>query len=73
VLDARVFDPLESWYGPHTVDLFATAGNAKVTKFSSMLGGDGAAGANARLQDWDGENAYCAPPWALVAKALEKR
>lgn len=72
VLDARVFDLLESWYGPHTVDLFATAGNAKVTKFYSMLGGDGAAGANALLQDWDGENAYCAPPWALVAKALKK-
>jgi hypothetical protein len=72
VLDARVFDLLESWYGPHTVDLFAMAGNAKVTKFYSMLGGDGAAGANALLQDWDGENAYCAPPWALVAKALKK-
>ena len=37
-----------------------------------MLGGEGAAGANALLQDWEGENAYCAPPWALIDRVLKK-
>jgi hypothetical protein len=33
-----------------------------------MLGGQGAAGANALLQSWEGENAYCAPPWSLIGR-----
>jgi hypothetical protein len=71
-LDARVFVALESRFGPHTVDLFASPSNAQVAKFYSMLGGEGAAGANALVQDWDGENAYCAPPWSLIYKVLKK-
>jgi hypothetical protein len=71
-LDSRVFEAVDSWFGPHTVDLFASAGNAKVPKFYSMLGGEGAAGANALVQGWDAENAYCAPPWSLIPKVLKK-
>ncbi|WIA35900.1 hypothetical protein OEZ86_004279 [Tetradesmus obliquus] len=72
MLDQRVFRQLEAWYGPHSVDLFAAAGNAKLPRFYSMLGGEGAVGANALLQDWEGENAYCAPPWALIGRVLKK-
>lgn len=72
LLDARIFRQLEDWYGPHSIDLFAAAGNAKLPRFYSMLGGDGAAGANALEQSWEGENAYCAPPWAYISKVLEK-
>lgn len=71
-LDQKVFAAVESWFGPHTVDLFAAPDNAKLPKFYSMLGGAGAAGANALLQCWDGENAYCVPPWGLIPKVLKK-
>ena len=72
LIDMRVFNLLEGWYGPHTVDLFASGSNAKVPKFYSMLGDGGAAGANALEQSWEGENAYCAPPWALISKVVRK-
>jgi hypothetical protein len=71
-LDPQVFAAVDRWFGPHTVDLFASASNAKVSRFYSMLGGDGAAGANALMQSWDTENAYCAPPWSLIPKILKK-
>ena len=72
LLDARVFRQLEAWYGPHSVDLFAAADNAKLPRFYSMLGSDGALGANALQQSWEGENAYCAPPWAYIGRVLKK-
>jgi hypothetical protein len=72
LLDARVDRQLEGWYGPHSIDLFAAAGNAKLPRFYSMLGGDGAAGANALEQSWEGENAFCAPPWAYISRVLKK-
>jgi len=71
-MDERVFGAVDGWFGPHTVDLFASSINAKLPKFYSMLGEGGAAGANAFLQSWDGENAYCAPPWGLIPKVLKK-
>ena len=71
-LDPQVFGVLEALFGPHTVDLFAAPSNAKLPRFYSMLGGEGASGANALLQSWDGENAYCAPPWGLIPKVLKK-
>jgi hypothetical protein len=72
LLDMRVFRQLESSFGPHSIDLFASADNAKLPRFFSMLGGQGAAGANALLQSWEGENAYCAPPWSLIGRVLKK-
>ena len=66
------FTLLEGLYGPHTVDLFAQAENAKVGRFFSMLGEDGALGGDALQQSWEGENAYAAPPWKLIGKVLDK-
>ena len=37
-----------------------------------MLGGGRAAGENALLQSWEGENAYAAPPWKLIGAVLNK-
>jgi hypothetical protein len=66
------FSLLEGLYGPHSVDLFAQAENAKVGRFFSMLGEDGAIGSDALQQCWEGENAYAAPPWKLISKVLDK-
>jgi len=71
-LQERSFGLLEGLYGPHSIDLFAEAGNAKVGRFFSMMGGDGALGPDALQQCWGGENAYAAPPWKLISKVLDK-
>jgi hypothetical protein len=71
-LSNRGFGLVDALYGPHSIDLFASELNAKVTRFYSMIGGGRAAGDNALLQSWEGENAYAAPPWKLVGAVLAK-
>jgi len=71
-LSKRGFGLVDALYGPHSIDLFASDANAQLPRFYSMLGGGRAAGENALLQSWEGENAYVAPPWKLIGAVLNK-
>lgn len=68
----RGFGLVDALYGPHSIDLFASDANAQLPRFCSMLGAGRAAGENALLQSWEGENAYAAPPWKLIGAVLTK-
>lgn len=53
---------LERRWGPHTVDRYATAENARLRRFNSMLPHEASEGAAALAQDWRGENNFVFPP-----------
>jgi hypothetical protein len=56
------FDFLFHQFGPFTVNLFASAENAKVERFFSFAFEDGCSAVDAFACDWAGERAYAAPP-----------
>ncbi|KAG2423162.1 hypothetical protein HYH02_000150 [Chlamydomonas schloesseri] len=73
------FRRLEAWFGPHDVDLFASAGNTQLPRFFSRFFCPGSSGVDALAQPWGGLNAYGCPPadpdflLAVVQKLREER
>jgi hypothetical protein len=59
-------------FGPFTVDLFASAENAKVERFFSYSFENGCSGVDAFSFEWTGELAYIAPPVSLVTRVIKK-
>jgi hypothetical protein len=57
---------------PFTVDLFATAANAKINKFYCLTFETGCAGVDAFAHDWSGEQCYVAPPVSLICRVMRK-
>jgi len=58
-LSDRAFQRLETKFGPHSVDLFATSPNHKCGRFYSATADPGTAGINELQQSWRGENCTC--------------
>ncbi|GLC39197.1 hypothetical protein PLESTM_000862900 [Pleodorina starrii] len=65
------FGVLDRKWGPHTVDRFASAGNAQLKRFNSLYRCPGAEAVNCFSQMWGKENNWCNPPFALVGRVLE--
>jgi hypothetical protein len=61
-IDEEDFSYLCGRFGPFSVDLFATRGNAKCERFYSRSWEQGVLGVDAFAQNWDGECIYAAPP-----------
>jgi hypothetical protein len=66
------FAVIDAVWGPHTVDMFASAVNAKLPTFFSWKRDPQASAVDAFLQDWSGTNGWCCPPWVLIPKVLAK-
>lgn len=66
------FRRLDAVYGPHTVDLCATAENTKCARFFSKQASPGSAGVDALLQDWRRENGWCNPPFNMLLPVVRK-
>jgi len=66
------FARLEARYGPHTLDLFAAAENAKCGRFFSRQASPGAMGVGAMHRSWLGENCWCNPPFNLLGPVVRK-
>ncbi|KFH68194.1 hypothetical protein MVEG_06923 [Podila verticillata NRRL 6337] len=67
------FQHLDSTWGPHSVDLFAMAENAKVPRYVSWLHEETAWKQDAFSCSWkDLGRAYICPPWSLLNRVLEK-
>lgn len=71
-LSAAAFARLDRAYGPHTLDLFATAENAKCGRFLSRLAAPGSCGYDAMHHSWLGENCWINPPFNLVGPAVRR-
>ena len=75
-LRARAWAQIESRWGPHSVDRYASAATAQVRRFNSLLPHQGGEAASALTQDWRGENNFVFPPPAelpRIAQLLQER
>ena len=71
-LSDDAFQMLEVMWGPHQVDRFASATNAKLPLFNSRYWEPGSLGVDALAQDWSKENNYVNAPFRLLDAVVEK-
>lgn len=70
MLAQDVFDLVEATYGPHDVDRFASATNARLERFNSKHWDVGAEAVNGFSQDWREDNNYCNPDFEEIGRTL---
>ena len=61
---------LDSTFGPHTVDRFASVYNAQLERFNSKYWNPGSEAVDAFIVDWGGENNWLCPPIGLIPRVL---
>ena len=71
-LQTRFFLLLDYWWGPHTIDRFATHYNSKCKRFNSRVWCPGTEAVNAFDQSWEGEVNWIVPPPRLILRCLQK-
>lgn len=62
VLRPAAWASLERRFGPHSIDRYASASNARLPRFNTLLPDARGEGAGALAQNWMGENNYIFPP-----------
>ena len=68
-LDPAAFRLLDSCWGAHTVDRFASELNAQLPRFNSAWAQPSTEGVDAFAQaNWRQENNWCNPPWVLLPR-----
>ena len=69
-IDQAVYKMLDTTWGPHTVNRFATAYNAQVQRFNSRFACPGSEAVDAFTVDWSKEKNWWCPPPMLVPRVL---
>jgi hypothetical protein len=68
----RIFDYLQTLWGPFTIDAFASQMNAQLPRFWSRYNDDKAAARDALQQSWTSERLWINPPYALIPRILNR-
>ena len=68
----HIFKQIDSVWGPHTCDRFATDYNAKCSKFNSRWWCPNTNGVDAFKQFWGDDNNWLVPPPRLICKTINK-
>lgn len=71
-LRVAAFRYLDGLYGPHTIDLFASAENKKCGRYYSKLPAPYSCGVDAMAHSWASENAWANPPFNLIGPVVQK-
>lgn len=66
-----IFQQINSFWGPHTVDRFACNYNAKLPRFNSRFFQLGCEAVDAFSQDWGYDDNWLCPPICLVVRVLK--
>ena len=66
VLECSLVQFVDSSWGPHTVDHFASFYNAQVPRFNSRFWNPESAVVEAFTQDWSRDNNWLCPPVPLI-------
>jgi len=61
-VNPSVFRVIDTKWGPHTIDRFASHYNAQVPRFDSKFASSGCGGVDALAQDWRDEDNWVCPP-----------
>lgn len=69
-LNPKLFRQIDQIFGPHSIDLMASAVNTQVNRFYSWIPDLKSLGVDAFLFSWNIENAYVNPPWFLIPRIL---
>ena len=69
-LNPMVFSMLDSVFGPHTIDRFASAYNTHLARFNSRYWSPGSEAVDPFTVDWAGENNWLCPPIGLIPRVL---
>ena len=67
-LDPQWFGVLDTRWGPHTVDRFASSLNAQCPRFNALYHCPGVEAVDCFAQQWQGENNWCNPPFGLMGR-----
>ena len=70
VFQTSVFNFFDKFWGPHTVDRFASYYNKKIARYISRFWNPGCEGIDAFTLPWDGENNWVVPPIAIIARVI---
>ena len=70
-LNDVIFQGLDEFWGPHTMDRFACTYNAKLPRFHSMFFQPGSKAVDAFCQDWSFNNNWLCPPVCLIARVIQ--
>ena len=71
-LKLGVFKQLELWYGPHTIDRFATDISTQLKRYNTQYFSPHAEGLDAFTLNWGmGDNNYVFPPPLMVGRAIQ--
>ncbi len=71
-LHPSIFQTLDHRWGPHSIDLFATAENAQLPRFASWAPQPGATFVNAMTTTWSNETAWIYPPFSMTGAIHRK-
>lgn len=71
MLNPTIFEKLDSMWGPHTIDRFATHHNTMLPRFNSMFWCPGAEAVDCFAQDLSKDNNWCNPPFWLIPRLLQ--
>jgi hypothetical protein len=66
----RIFDYLQTLWGPFSVDAFASQMNTQLPRFWSRYNDDKMEARDALQQSWTGEKLWINPPYALLPRIL---
>ncbi|VDI82133.1 Hypothetical predicted protein [Mytilus galloprovincialis] len=71
-LNENVFHIINSLFGPHDVDLFASKINHQLPRYYSYFPDSYAEAVDAFSVQWNNINCYCFPPFSLIGKIMQK-
>ena len=69
-LDCAIFKQLDSRWGPHTIDRFASHYNAQLPRFNSCFWNPGTEGVDAFTCDWSKHVNWLCPPVYLIPHVI---
>ena len=70
MLSPVVFADIESVWGPHSMDRFASCHNYQIPRFNSRCWNPGSEAVDAFTVNWPGENNWRCPPIGLIPRVL---
>lgn len=71
-LKPSIFGTVDSKWGPHTVDLFASLEDRQLRRFCSWEPQPEALWIDAMARPWTNENAWVNPPFSMIGRILQK-
>ena len=71
-LSHEIFQYLDEWWGPHSIDCFASVHARQLPRYCSRWWNPGCEAVDAFTIPWEGENLWLCPPIYLIGDVIER-